>query len=94
MGNSLPPAKEIENTHRIHVARQMAREKADAVRKGLRPWPGMKILIDPGRRSQRCARGARAILTRLLPRAKASFINGSRLVYPMEKQAMRFQCSR
>jgi len=78
--------KEIRE-HPSHSRRSSDGEgKGDAVRQGFALARNEILMIWTP--ISGCARGARAI-TRLLPRQRR-VINGSRLVYPMEKQAMRF----
>jgi hypothetical protein len=95
-GNSTDgPAEEIENQIKQHPEHQISlipqgdgKGKGDAVRKGFAAAKGDILVIQD------------ADLTappedlpkfyRALRDGKGEFINGSRLVYPMEKQAMRF----
>ena len=80
--------KEYENTHRIRVARQDGEGKGDAVRKGFALARNEILMIldaDLSVAPEELVRFYKAITS-----GKGEFINGSRLVYPMEKQAMRF----
>ncbi len=80
--------KKYENTHRIHVARQDGEGKGDAVRKGFALARNEILMIldaDLSVAPEELVRFYKAITS-----GKGEFINGSRLVYPMEKQAMRF----
>jgi hypothetical protein len=80
--------KKYDNTHRIHVARQDGEGKGDAVRKGFALARNEILMIldaDLSVAPEELVRFYDAITS-----GKGEFINGSRLVYPMEKQAMRF----
>jgi hypothetical protein len=80
--------KKYENTHRIHVARQDGEGKGDAVRKGFALARNEILMIldaDLSVAPEELVRFYEAITS-----GKGEFINGSRLVYPMETQAMRF----
>ena len=75
-------------THDIKIARQDGRGKGDAVRKGFAAATGDILMIldaDLTVQPEDLPKFYEAI-----SRGKAEFINGSRLVYPMEKKAMRF----
>lgn len=76
------------STYRIKIARQDGKGKADAVRKGFSIAEGDILMIldaDLTVPPEDLPKFYNAIAT-----GKGDFINGSRLVYPMEKQAMRF----
>ena len=75
-------------THDIKVARQSGKGKGDAVRKGYSMATGDILMIldaDLTVPPEDIPKFYHAIAS-----GKAEFINGSRLVYPMEKNAMRF----
>ncbi len=75
-------------THRIKIAKQDGKGKADAVRKGFAMAEGDILMIldaDLTVPPEDLPKFYHAIAS-----GKGDFINGSRLVYPMEKQAMRF----
>lgn len=75
-------------THDIKIARQEGKGKADAVRKGYGIATQDILMIldaDLTMPPEELPKFYNAIATR-----KAEFINGSRLVYPMDKEAMRF----
>lgn len=75
-------------THDIKIARQDGKGKGDAVRKGYAMATGDILMIldaDLTVPPEDIPKFYRAIAS-----GKAEFINGSRLVYPMEKNAMRF----
>jgi len=75
-------------THDIKVARQDGKGKGDAVRKGYAMATGDILMIldaDLTVPPEDIPKFYHAIAS-----GKAEFINGSRLVYPMEKNAMRF----
>ena len=85
--------------NRAAIARHRARDmrlihqgdgkgKGDAVRKGFAAATRRRAL-HPRRRPDRAARGPAQVL-RGAREGKGEFINGSRLVYPMEGEAMRF----
>lgn len=76
------------STHRIKIAKQDGKGKADAVRKGFSIAEGDILMIldaDLTVPPEDLVKFYDVIATN-----KGDFINGSRLVYPMEKQAMRF----
>lgn len=76
------------STHDIKVARQDGKGKGDAVRKGYAMATGDILMIldaDLTVPPEDIPKFYNAIAS-----GKAEFINGSRLVYPMEKNAMRF----
>lgn len=75
-------------THDIKVAKQSGKGKGDAVRKGYSMATGDILMIldaDLTVPPEDIPKFYHAIAS-----GKAEFINGSRLVYPMEKNAMRF----
>ncbi len=80
--------KKYATTHRIKIAKQDGKGKADAVRKGFSMAEGDILMIldaDLTVPPEDLPKFYYAIAS-----GKGDFINGSRLVYPMEKQAMRF----
>lgn len=80
--------KKYATTHRIKIAKQDGKGKADAVRKGFAMAEGDILMIldaDLTVPPEDLPKFYHAIAS-----GKGDFINGSRLVYPMEKQAMRF----
>jgi 2-polyprenyl-3-methyl-5-hydroxy-6-metoxy-1,4-benzoquinol methylase len=80
--------KKYEATHDIKVAKQTGKGKGDAVRKGYSMATGDILMIldaDLTVPPEDIPKFYHAIAS-----GKAEFINGSRLVYPMEKNAMRF----
>lgn len=84
--------KEIQakysGTHDIKIAQQEGKGKGDAVRKGYSIATGDILMIldaDLTMPPEELPKFYNAIAT-----GKAEFINGSRLVYPMDKDAMRF----
>lgn len=84
--------KEIKNkyhsTHKIKIAKQEGKGKADAVRKGFSIAEGDILMIldaDLTVPPEDLPKFYDAIAT-----GKGDFINGCRLVYQMEKEAMRF----
>lgn len=81
-------SKEYTNEFRIKIARQSGRGKADAVRKGFEMATGDIFMIldaDLTIPPEELPKFYKAITSDL-----GEFINGSRLVYPMGKKAMRF----
>jgi hypothetical protein len=75
-------------THNIQIDRQDGKGKGDAVRKGFSLAKKEILMIldaDLTVPPEELPRFYNALVTQ-----KGEFINGSRLVYPMEKQAMRF----
>jgi Glycosyl transferase family 2 len=77
-----------EATHNIQIDRQDGKGKGDAVRKGFSLAKKEILMIldaDLTVPPEELPRFYDALVTQ-----KGEFINGSRLVYPMEKQAMRF----
>jgi hypothetical protein len=75
-------------THNIQIDRQEGKGKGDAVRKGFALAKKEILMIldaDLTVPPEELPRFYEALLAQ-----KGEFINGSRLVYPMEKQAMRF----
>jgi hypothetical protein len=80
--------RKYKNTYRIQIARQDGKGKGDAVRKGFALANNEVLMIldaDLSVAPEELVRFYDAITS-----GKGEFINGSRLVYPMEKQAMRF----
>lgn len=80
--------RKYAHTHDIKIARQDGKGKGDAVRKGFAMATGDILMIldaDLTVPPQDLPKFYEAIA-----RGQAEFINGSRLVYPMEKKAMRF----
>jgi hypothetical protein len=80
--------KKYSATHDIKIGRQNAKGKADAVREGYAMATGDILMI---------LDADLTVPPEDLPKfydamasGKGDFINGSRLVYPMEKEAMRF----
>ena len=77
-----------QQTHNIQIARQEGKGKGDAVRKGFSLAQKEILMIldaDLTVPPEELPRFYEALVNQ-----KGEFINGSRLVYPMEKQAMRF----
>jgi Glycosyl transferase family 2 len=75
-------------THNIRIDRQTGKGKGDAVRKGFAMASKEIVMIldaDLTTPPEELPRFYAALVS-----DKGEFINGSRLVYPMEKQAMRF----
>ena len=80
--------RQYETSHRIQIARQDGEGKGDAVRKGFALANNEILMIldaDLSVAPEELVRFYEAVTS-----SKGEFINGSRLVYPMEKQAMRF----
>ena len=80
--------EKYQATHNIQIDRQEGQGKGDAVRKGFSMATKEILMIldaDLTMPPEELPRFYDALTTR-----KGEFINGSRLVYPMEKQAMRF----
>lgn len=80
--------KKYSSSHDIKIARQKGRGKADAVRVGFDMAQGDILMIldaDLTVPPEDLPKFYDAIAS-----GKGDFINGSRLVYPMEKEAMRF----
>jgi SAM-dependent methyltransferase len=80
--------KKYSATHDIKTGRQKAKGKADAVREGYAMATGDILMIldaDLTVPPEDLPKFYNAIAS-----GKGDFINGSRLVYPMEKEAMRF----
>lgn len=80
--------EKYKNTHDIKIARQEGKGKGDAVRKGYSIATGDILMIldaDLTVPPEDIPKFYHAIAS-----GKGEFINGSRLVYPMEKNAMRF----
>ncbi|MDP4207401.1 MAG: bifunctional class I SAM-dependent methyltransferase/glycosyltransferase family 2 protein [Bacteroidota bacterium] len=80
--------EKYKDKHDIKIARQDGKGKADAVRKGYEMATGDILMIldaDLTVPPEDIPKFYEAIAT-----GKGEFINGSRLVYPMEKNAMRF----
>ncbi|HKR05688.1 MAG TPA: bifunctional class I SAM-dependent methyltransferase/glycosyltransferase family 2 protein [Bacteroidia bacterium] len=80
--------KKYELSHKIKIAKQDGKGKADAVRKGFGIAEGDILMIldaDLTVPPEDLPKFYDAIAT-----GKGDFINGSRLVYQMEKEAMRF----
>ncbi|PYJ11002.1 MAG: glycosyl transferase [Verrucomicrobia bacterium] len=80
--------EKYQATHNIQIDRQEGAGKGDAVRKGFSMATKEILMIldaDLTMPPEELPRFYDALTTR-----KGEFINGSRLVYPMEKQAMRF----
>lgn len=75
-------------THDIKIARQNGRGKGDAVRKGFSMATGDILLVLDADLTVSPADLPK--FYEALAGGKAEFINGSRLVYPMQKNAMRF----
>lgn len=81
-------AKKYASTHDIKIAQQGGKGKADAVRKGFAMATGDILMIldaDLTVPPEDLPKFYDAIAS-----GKGDFINGSRLVYPMDKEAMRF----
>jgi hypothetical protein len=81
-------AKAYDGQHRIQIAQQDGKGKGDAVRKGFGMAQNEILMIldaDITVPPEDLPKFYRAITE-----DKGEFINGSRLVYPMEKRAMRF----
>ena len=77
-----------KDTHDIKIAQQDGKGKGDAVRKGYAMATQDILMIldaDLTMPPEELPKFYNAIAT-----GKAEFINGSRLVYPMDKEAMRF----
>jgi SAM-dependent methyltransferase len=81
-------AEKYQSTHNIVIARQDGAGKGDAVRKGFDLATGDVLMILDGDLTTPPETLPR--FYRALVEGKGDFIMGSRLVYPMEKQAMRF----
>jgi hypothetical protein len=80
--------KKYEGTHNIRADRQEGKGKGDAVRRGFAAARNEILMIldaDLTVPPEELPRFYEALVSE-----KGEFINGSRLVYPMEKQAMRF----
>lgn len=80
--------QKYKDTHTIKIARQAGKGKADAVRKGYDIATGDILMIldaDLTMPPEELPKFYNA-----LAEGKGEFINGSRLVYPMQKHAMRF----
>jgi ubiquinone/menaquinone biosynthesis C-methylase UbiE len=80
--------KKYAGTHDIKIGRQGGKGKADAVREGYKMATGDILMIldaDLTVPPEDLPKFYDAIAS-----GKGDFINGSRLVYPMEKEAMRF----
>ncbi len=80
--------EKYSSTHKIKIAKQEGKGKADAVRKGFGIAEGDILMIldaDLTVPPEDLPKFYNAIAS-----GKGDFINGSRLVYPMEKEAMRF----
>ncbi|MDA0199180.1 MAG: glycosyltransferase family 2 protein, partial [Bacteroidetes bacterium] len=80
--------EKYQHTHDIKIAKQTGKGKGDAVRKGYDMATGDILMIldaDLTVPPEDIPKFYNAIAS-----GKADFINGSRLVYPMEKNAMRF----
>jgi len=81
-------AAAYKGPHRLLVAQQKGHGKGDAVRMGFELATNEILMIldaDLTMPPEELPKFYNAIMTN-----KADFVNGSRLVYPMEKQAMRF----
>lgn len=81
-------ASAYEGSHRLIVAQQRGKGKGDAVRLGFDlATKDILMILDADLTTppEELPKFYRAIAEN-----KAEFVNGSRLVYPMEKQAMRF----
>ena len=81
-------AEKYKNTHTIKIGRQDGKGKGDAVRKGFDMANGDILMIldaDLTVPPEDLPKFYHALVS-----GKGEFINGSRLVYTMEKQAMRF----
>lgn len=80
--------QKYKHSHRIQVARQDGKGKGDAVRKGFALSKNDILMIldaDLTVAPEELPRFYAALVS-----GKGEFINGSRLVYPMQKQAMQF----
>jgi glycosyltransferase involved in cell wall biosynthesis len=80
--------KKYSGTHDIKIAQQEGKGKGDAVRKGFAMATGDVLMIldaDLTVSPEDLPKFHRALTT-----GKGDFINGTRLVYPMDKEAMRF----
>jgi hypothetical protein len=80
--------EKYEDTRRIQIVRQRGKGKGDAVREGFAMAKNEILMIldaDLTVAPEELPRFYGALTS-----GKGEFINGSRLVYPMEKQAMRF----
>jgi SAM-dependent methyltransferase len=80
--------KQYQHSHTIKIGRQKGKGKADAVREGYAIATGDILMIldaDLTVPPEDLPKFYDAIAS-----GKGDFINGSRLVYPMEKEAMRF----
>jgi len=80
--------KKYANTHDIKIAQQKGKGKADAVREGYKIATGDILMIldaDLTVPPEDLPKFYNAIAG-----GKGDFINGTRLVYPMDKEAMRF----
>ena len=81
-------AQKYRHTHSIKIAQQEGKGKGDAVRKGFELASKEILMIldaDLTVPPEDLPKFYQALVA-----GKGEFINGSRLVYPMEKQAMRF----
>jgi ubiquinone/menaquinone biosynthesis C-methylase UbiE len=80
--------KKYAQTHDIKITRQDGKGKGDAVRKGFGMASGDVLMIldaDLTVSPEDLPKFYRALTS-----GKGEFVNGTRLVYPMEKEAMRF----
>ena len=95
-GNSTDgTAEEVERQIKLHPARNIkllhqgqAKGKGDAVRKGFAAAGGDVLVIQDA--DLTAPPEDMPKFFKALCRGKGEFINGSRLIYPMEKEAMRF----
>ena len=81
-------ALKYQNTFNIKIAQQSGKGKADAVRKGFDMASGAVLMIldaDLTVPPEDLPKFYKALIS-----GKGDFINGTRLVYPMDKDAMRF----
>lgn len=80
--------KKYRHTHRIKILQQSGKGKGDAVRTGFQEATGDILTILDGDLTVPPEELSK--FYRVLASGQADFANGCRLVYPMEKKAMRF----
>jgi ubiquinone/menaquinone biosynthesis C-methylase UbiE len=85
---AIEKAMQSHPNRRVKLFRQTGRGKGDAVRLGLSKAEGEILMILDA--DMTVAPEDLPLFYQMITRGKGEFINGVRLVYPMEKQAMRF----